>query len=76
MIKITQKFTLNKVDPPDRTIFWNKTLLRSKSDFCIEYKSTSWSPSHSSPIKSGLNKTSGARKRAGPILNKKIHVAH
>ena len=27
---------LNKVDPPDNTIFWNKCFLKSISDFRIE----------------------------------------
>lgn len=60
--------TLNKVDPPDNTMFLNNTLRRSKSDFCIENINTSCNPSHSSPIKYGLNNTSGARYLAGPIL--------
>lgn len=34
-------FTLNKVEPPESTMFLNKTFLKSKSDFCIEYIKTS-----------------------------------
>lgn len=33
----------------------------------MKYTNASCNPSHSSPIKSGWNNTSGARKRAGPI---------
>lgn len=58
---------LNKVEPPERTIFWNSILRKSISDFCIAYVSTSCIPSHSSPMRSGRNRTSGARNLAGPI---------
>ncbi len=44
------------------------------SDFLIAKVSTSWIPSYSSPIKSGLNNSSGALKRAGPIYESKEHV--
>lgn len=59
--------TDNKVEPPASTILWYNFFRTSKSDFCMEYTNASCKPSHSSPIKSGWNKTSGARKRAGPI---------
>lgn len=67
MHNVYRIFTLNNVEPPDSTIFLNKTLRRSKSDFCMEYSNTSCNPSHSSPTRSGLNSTSGARNLAGPI---------
>lgn len=66
-LKKLQPSTLNNVEPPERTMFWNNTLRRSKSDFCMEYTRTSWRPSYSSPMRSGRNKTSGALNRAGPI---------
>ena len=60
---------LNSVDPPERTIFENSVRLRSISDFLIAYVSTSWIPSHSSPIRSGRNRSSGARNRAKPTCH-------
>jgi len=36
LIKKLQQSTLNNVEPPERTMFWNNTLRRSKSDFCME----------------------------------------
>jgi len=35
-LKKLQPSTLNNVEPPERTMFWNNTLRRSKSDFCME----------------------------------------
>lgn len=46
----------------------NSVRRRSMSDLWMAKASTSWSPSLSSPIRSGWNSSSGARKRAGPTL--------
>ena len=55
----------------------NRTRRRSMSDFWIAYDSTSCIPSHSSPIKSGLNNNSGARYLAGPTCKyRKILQSH
>lgn len=58
---------LKSVDPPDKTTLEKSIRRRSMSDFRIEYARTSCIPSNSSPIKSGRNRTSGARNFAGPI---------
>lgn len=57
---------LNKVEPPDKTMFWNRVFLRSKSDLIMELANISWMPSFSSPIRFGLNKSSGALQRHDP----------
>lgn len=58
---------LNRVEPPERTMLEKRVRLRSMSDFWMANTSTSWMPSLSSPIRSGLNRSSGARNREGPI---------
>lgn len=58
---------LNRVEPPERTMLEKSVRLRSMSDFWMANTSTSWMPSLSSPIRSGLNRSSGARNREGPI---------
>lgn len=58
---------LNRVEPPERTMFEKSVRRRSMSDFWMANTSTSWMPSLSSPIRSGLNSSSGARNREGPI---------
>lgn len=62
---------MKRVDPPDKTTLEKSIRRRSMSDFRIEYASTSCIPSNSSPIKSGRNRTSGARNFAGPIYREK-----
>lgn len=47
---------------------------KSMSDFWIANTSTSWIPSLSSPIKSGLNSSSGARNLEGPICGGKSQL--
>ncbi len=51
---------LKSVEPPERTIFWYKVFRKSISDLMIESARSSWMPSDSSPIKSGLKSNSGA----------------
>lgn len=58
---------LNRVEPPERTMLEKSVRRRSMSDFWMANTSTSWMPSLSSPIRSGLNSSSGARNREGPI---------
>ena len=58
---------LNRVEPPERTMLEKSVRRKSMSDFWMANTSTSWMPSLSSPIRSGLNRSSGARNREGPI---------
>lgn len=57
---------LKSVEPPESTILENSVRRRSMSDLWMAKARTSWSPSLSSPTRSGWKSSSGARKRAGP----------
>lgn len=57
---------LKSVEPPESTMLEKSVRRRSMSDLWMAKASTSWSPSLSSPTRSGWNSSSGARKRAGP----------
>lgn len=74
--KNQQKEPLKRVEPPESTMLENNVRLKSISDFWIANTSTSCSPSHSSPIRSGRNSSSGARNRAGPICKQRSHCYH
>ena len=52
----------------------NSVRRRSMSDLWMAKTSTSWSPSLSSPIRSGWNSSSGARNRAGPTFGTQDEV--
>lgn len=70
-LKNKRQEPLKSVEPPDSTMLEKSVRLRPTSDFWMAKTSTSWSPSHSSPIRSGRNKSSGARKRAEPICKER-----
>ena len=62
---------LKSVDPPDNTMFEKSVRRKSMSDFWMAKARTSCIPSHSSPIRSGRNSSSGARNRACPTCNER-----
>jgi len=75
---LTEMFALplRSVEPPDSTMFEKRVRRRSMSDFWMAKASTSWIPSLSSPIRSGLKRSSGALNRAGPICERKTAVSN
>eukprot|EP01079_Euglenida_sp_SAG-EU17-18_P009113 gene9113-gene3196 len=56
------------VVPPDSTTLAYRSLRTSMSHFMMDWKVVSWTPLASRPMKLGLNRVSGQRKRSAPTV--------